>query len=74
MGKASKEDYQTAGGMSVPFIVFLVFLILKLTNLIGWSWWWVTSPLWIVAAIIILTALISSAVIYIRYKRYKSKL
>lgn len=74
MGKATKEDYQTAAGLSMPFIVFLVFLILKLTNLIGWSWWWVTSPLWIVAALIILTALISSAVIYIRYKMYKRKL
>ena len=74
MGKADKEDYQTAAGLSMPLIVFLVFLILRLTHLIGWSWWWVTSPLWIVAALIILTALISSAVIYIRYKMYKRKL
>lgn len=73
MGKASKEDYQTAAGLSMPFIVFLVFLILKLTNLIGWSWWWVTSPLWIVAAIIILLSIISWTVFYIRYKRYKRK-
>lgn len=73
MGKATKEDYQTASGMSVPFIVFLVFLILKLTNLIGWSWWWVTSPLWIVAGFIILFAIISWMIIYIRYWRYKRK-
>lgn len=25
----------------------LVFITLKLTNNINWSWWWVTSPLWI---------------------------
>lgn len=74
MGKASKEDFQTAAGLSLPMAVFLVFLILKLTSLIGWSWWWVTSPLWIVAAIIILITLISSAVIYIRYKGYRRKL
>ena len=73
MGKATKEDYQTASGMSVPFIVFLVFLILKLTGHIGWSWWWVTSPLWIVAALIILISIISAAVIYIRFKMYKRK-
>lgn len=24
---------------------FLVFLILKLTDTIAWSWWWVASPL-----------------------------
>ena len=27
--------------------LFLIFLILKLTGVINWSWWWVTSPLWI---------------------------
>jgi hypothetical protein len=24
-------------------ILFLIFLVLKLTNNISWSWWWVTS-------------------------------
>lgn len=28
------------------FILFIVFLVLKLTDVLGWSWWWVTSPLW----------------------------
>lgn len=27
--------------------VFLVFLVLKLTGHITWSWWWITSPIWI---------------------------
>lgn len=27
-------------------LLFLVFLILKLTHTIAWSWWWVTAPLW----------------------------
>lgn len=31
----------------VTWITFVVFLVLKLTGVIGWSWWWVTSPLWI---------------------------
>ena len=31
---------------SPMFIVFLVFLVLQLTNVINWSWWWVTAPLW----------------------------
>ena len=29
------------------FILFIVFLVLKLTKTIDWSWVWVTSPLWI---------------------------
>ena len=28
-------------------ILFLVFLVLKLTGNIDWSWWWVTFPLWL---------------------------
>jgi hypothetical protein len=29
-----------------PVILFLVFMVLKLTDQITWSWWWVTAPLW----------------------------
>lgn len=36
--------------MEISWILFVVFLILKLTHNIDWSWWWVTSPLWIGAA------------------------
>lgn len=31
------------------FLVFLLFLYLKLAGIgevAGWSWWWVTCPLW----------------------------
>lgn len=31
---------------TIPFLLFVVFLILKLTGVISWSWWWVTAPLW----------------------------
>lgn len=31
---------------SGSFIVFIIFLILKLTRVVAWSWWWVTAPLW----------------------------
>ena len=34
-----------------PGALFIVFLILKLTGVIAWSWWWITSPLWIIALI-----------------------
>jgi hypothetical protein len=36
------------GNSSFPFlsILFLIFLTLKLCNVITWSWWWVTAPLW----------------------------
>lgn len=28
------------------FLLFITFLVLKLTAVINWSWWWVTAPLW----------------------------
>lgn len=31
----------------------LVFIVLKLTNVIDWSWWWVTCPFWIGTAVAI---------------------
>lgn len=38
-----------------PFlgILTLIFITLKLTGHIAWSWWWVLSPLWIPLAIIL---------------------
>lgn len=36
---------------SMGFITFIVFLILKLTNVINWSWFWVIFPLWIPLAV-----------------------
>ena len=41
---ASRE---TSGGVGIGMVLFLIFLVLKLTDTIDWSWWWVTSPLWI---------------------------
>ena len=34
------------GNLSLSTVLFIVFLILKLTGYISWSWWWVTAPLW----------------------------
>jgi len=39
-------------GVGLGSILFIVFLILKLTGSIDWSWWWVTSPLWIPIGIV----------------------
>lgn len=40
-------------GFSLGTVLFLIFLVLKLTGFIAWSWWWVTAPLWLPAAIVI---------------------
>lgn len=35
------------GNLSLSTVLFIVFLVLKLTGYITWSWWWVTAPLWV---------------------------
>ncbi len=44
-------------GIGLTSILFLIFLTLKLTNNIDWSWWWVTSPLWIPICIVLIVFL-----------------
>lgn len=47
-------EVKVAGqGLGLPSILFIVFLILKLCNVITWSWWWVFSPLWIYAGLVL---------------------
>lgn len=50
----SDRNSSTGGGLGFSTILFLIFLVLKLCNVIDWSWWWVTSPLWIGLGISIL--------------------
>lgn len=35
-------------------ILQLIFITLKLCNVIDWSWWWVLAPTWITLSIVIL--------------------
>lgn len=54
----SDSQQVTSGGFGLGTVLFIVFLVLKLTNTIDWSWWWVTSPLWISAGLVIIVLLI----------------
>lgn len=38
-------------------ILTIVFIILKLTGNITWSWWWVLCPMWILPALLLAFAL-----------------
>ena len=41
-------------------LLLVLFIGLKLTNYINWSWWWVLSPLWIpIAAALSIVAAIT---------------
>ena len=42
----SSPSPTTSSSVGLPSLLFLLFLALKLTDVIDWSWWWVTAPLW----------------------------
>jgi hypothetical protein len=35
----------------------LVLIVLKLTGLVSWSWWWVLAPLWLSGALLAVSLL-----------------
>jgi hypothetical protein len=48
------NETRTSGtGLGLTTTLFLIFLVLKLTGAIDWSWWWVTSPLWLPIALVL---------------------
>ena len=47
------NNTSTSGGIGFPGFLTVLFIGLKLTGHISWSWWWVLSPLWISALLAI---------------------
>lgn len=41
-------------------LMFVVFLVLKLTHVVAWSWWIITAPIW---APLLVAALLSLGVV-----------
>ena len=41
------DTQTTSSGIGFTGLLTIVFIVLKLTNYITWSWWWVLSPIWI---------------------------
>jgi hypothetical protein len=42
-----ENNNNQAGGIGFCGLLTIVFIVLKLTEVIAWSWWWVLSPLWL---------------------------
>ena len=45
-----KARKSSSGGMGTVTLLWVIFLILKLTHVIDWKWLWVFSPIWIAAS------------------------
>ena len=55
------KNKKSKGGrsMSIGTVLGIIFIVLKLVDLIEWSWVWVLCPFWIGAIITILSFIVS---------------
>ena len=60
------ESKSNSGGIGFVGLLTILFIGLKLTGYIAWSWWWVLSPVWISAIVVILAIL---GVTYVALRR-----
>ncbi len=63
------KNKTNSSGLSVGTVIQIVLIILKLTNLINWSWYVVLIPLWISA--VVLTIEIVLGIIALKKKNNK---
>lgn len=49
----SKESSSSSTGIGFTGLLTIVFIVLKLTGYIAWSWWWVLSPIWISVVLVV---------------------
>ncbi|GEM_PF-402836 len=72
----SKES-SSSGGIGFVGLLTIVFIVLKLTNYIDWSWVWVLSPLWLsvcfVVVILILYLLGVLVIALYKHKKFKKE-
>ena len=56
-------------GTNVSAILLVVFIVLKATHLINWSWWWVFSPVLIPMAITVLFLALGTVLFFLTGKK-----
>jgi hypothetical protein len=61
----ASESNSHSGGIGFVGLLTIVFITLKLTGHIAWSWWWVLSPLWISALCVCVLVLAAIGVLIV---------
>jgi len=59
------RDKTNNSGIGFSGLLTIVFITLKLTGVIGWSWWWVLSPMWGTLLLVVLIAAIVGIIVAI---------
>lgn len=48
------SNNNSSNGAGFGSLLLLSFIVMKLCGVINWSWWWVLSPAWIGAGILVI--------------------
>jgi hypothetical protein len=54
---------QSSNGIGFPSLLTLLFVALKLTHVVNWSWWWVMSPMLIVFGIVLVCGVVVGVIV-----------
>jgi hypothetical protein len=57
----SEKSASSSAGIGFCGLLAVLFIGLKLTDHIDWSWWWVLAPIWIPWSIVLLALAIGGA-------------
>ncbi|WP_165737627.1 hypothetical protein [Streptococcus dysgalactiae] len=69
----NSNDSGNSGGISFSSLLTLLFIGLKLTGYLDWSWWWVLSPVWGMLAVVFLFYFFAWLWLKIKYWSYRRK-
>ena len=64
----AKQETTQSGGIGFLGLLAILFIGLKLTNQITWSWWWVLAPIWGVFALVLIALLFLATIKYLESK------
>lgn len=57
------DKIQVGSGVGLGGLLFVAFLVLKLCDVISWSWWWVFAPLWLPIAIFLAIIIVVAVIV-----------
>lgn len=63
---SEKSSSSSSGGIGFVGLLTILFIALKLTGYIDWSWWWVWSPMLIATGLFFLIVVPIIAIIAIK--------
>lgn len=62
----SQSSNSSSGGIGFAGLLTVAFIVLKLCNVIQWSWLWVLSPIWISALIVVAILIVFAVIIFLK--------